>query len=145
MALVWSRFLALAFAIVLAIGEAVINWGHWQFAPLWIVDYFIAGWLLWSVYKTRSSRNIHVLLCGWAFTAGVFYIAFFAGLDPENASNTESNMVLVVLIGLMLAWSVVGFLCALVALHAQQRTAPHGGTATAVRTTSVTDDRPLAS
>lgn len=126
MALAWSRYLALGFAISLGIGEAVINWGHWQYAPLWIVDYLIVGWLLWSFLTTRSGGRVYALLSGWAFTAGVFYIAFFGGLDPENSTSTDSNRVLLFLIGLMLGWSVIGFLCALVAIHAQPRAASSG-------------------
>lgn len=43
MLLACSRRFALVFAIALGIGEAVINWGHWQYAPLWIVDYIYRG------------------------------------------------------------------------------------------------------
>ena len=120
MTLSWSRYLALLFAIGLGIGETVMNWGHWQYAPLWIVDYIIVGWLLWSFFKTRSGRNVYTLLGGWAFTAGVFYMALFVGLDPISAYHLESNVVLLVLIGFMFAVSVIGFLCALLAAHAQQ-------------------------
>src|SRR5918995_1965554 len=110
MTLSWSRYLALLFAIGLGIGETVMNWGHWQYAPLWIVDYIIVGWLLWSFFKTRSGRNVYTLLGGWAFTAGVFYMALFVGLDPISAYHLESNVVLLVLIGFMFAVSVIGFL-----------------------------------
>ena len=96
-----------------------MNWGHWQYAPLWIVDYVIVAWLLWSFFKTRSGRNVHILLGGWAFTAGVFYMALFVGLDPVSAYHLESNIVLLVLVGFMLAVSVIGFLCALLAARAK--------------------------
>ena len=62
------------FAVGLGIGEAVINWGHWQYAPLWIVDYVIVGWLFLGFRKTRSGHHVHILLSAWAFTAGVFYL-----------------------------------------------------------------------
>lgn len=123
MTLSLSRYMALLFAIGLGIGEAIINWGHWQYAPLWIVDYIIVGWLLWSFFKTRSGRNVHTLLGGWAFTAGVFYMALFVGLDPVSAYHLESNVILLVLIGFMLAVSVTGLLCALLAVHTQQGSA----------------------
>lgn len=145
MLLAWSRYLALLFAIVLGIGEAVINWGHWQYAPLWIVDYIIVGWLLWSFLKTRSGHHVHMLLSGWAFTAGVFYIALFASLDPENPTSTDTNMVLLVLISLMLGLSVVGFLCALLTIHAQPGAAPNGGPATPVGNSGATEGPPSVS
>lgn len=118
MALACSRYIALIFAIGLGIGEAVINWGHWQYAPLWIVDYIIVAWLIWGFLATRSGSGVHVLLAAWAFTAGIFYMAFFASLDPELALHP--NRVLLVLIGIMLAASVTGLLCALRGIHAKQ-------------------------
>ena len=75
MLLACSRYLALFFAIGLGIGEAVINWGQWQYAPLWIVDYIIVGWLVWAFFKTRSGGHVHSLLSRWAFPAGIFYSA----------------------------------------------------------------------
>jgi len=115
--------LALAFAIGLGIGETVMNWGHWQYAPLWIVDYIIVGWLFWAFVKTRSGNNLHTLLSGWAFTSGVFYMALFVGLDPVAAYHLETNTVLLTLISVMLAVSVIGFLCALLTVHAQRSAA----------------------
>jgi hypothetical protein len=107
MALTLSRYIALLFAIGLGIGEAVINWGQWQFAPLWIVDYVIVGWLLWGFVSTRAGPlRIHRLLAAWAFTAGVFYMALFGSLDPQLALNVSP--VLLSLMGGMLAASVVG-------------------------------------
>jgi hypothetical protein len=89
MPLQWSRYTALLFAVGLGIGEAVINWGNWQFAPLWIVDYVCVVWLLAGFYQTRSQaisrQSIAVLASGWAFTAGAFYMALFISLDPEVA------------------------------------------------------------
>lgn len=118
MALRCSRYLALVFAIALGIGEAAINWGHWQYAPLWIVDYIIVGWLLWAFFSTRSGGDVHTLLGGWAFTAGIFYMALFVSLDPKIPDHMRAGVVLLVPIGLMLGLSIIGFLCA---VHAQQR------------------------
>ena len=116
-----SRYLALVFAIGLGIGEAVINWGHWQYAPLWIVDYIIVGWLLWAFFKTRSGGHVHSLLSGWAFAAGIFYMAFFISLDPAIPAHMRAGAVLLILMGLMLGWTIIGLLCALLTIHAQQR------------------------
>jgi hypothetical protein len=110
-ALAGSRYLALLFAIGLAIGEAVINWGNWQYAPLWIVDYIIAAWLILGFVKTRHGSAIHVLLSGWAFTAGVFYMALFLSLD--SATGIPADPALLILIGVMLGLSILGFLGAL--------------------------------
>lgn len=111
--LAWSRYTALLFAIGLGIGEAVINWGHWQYAPLWIVDYICVVWLLAGFYQTRHSRFISTLISGWAFTAGVFYMALFVSLDPDLPQyHTPARKPLLILIGLMLTLSVLGVLTA---------------------------------
>ena len=117
-ALVWSRYLAVLFASGLGIGEAVINWGHWQYAPLWIIDYVIVAWLLWAVVSTRAGQRIHLLLAAWAFTSGVFYMALFVSLDPQVGPVV--NPVLLSLIGVMFAASVTGFLLALLTIPAQR-------------------------
>jgi len=105
------------FAIGLGIGEAFINWGNWQYAPLWIVDYIIVVWLFLGFIKTRLGDNIEILLSGWAFASGVFYMALFVSLDPELAPYIEVNTILLILMGLMLSLSFIGFLCALFAIY----------------------------
>jgi hypothetical protein len=116
--LAWSRYIAVLFAIGLGVGEAVMNWGRWQYAPLWIVDYVIVAWLLCAFVLTRAGQRIHVLLAAWAFTAGVFYMALFASLDPQRGLTV--GPVLLFLIGVMLAASVAGFSFALLTIHAQK-------------------------
>jgi hypothetical protein len=108
--LTWSRYTALVFAIGLGIGEAVINWGHWQYAPLWIVDYLIVVWLLMGFFQTGNRRNIVTLLTGWTFTAGVFYMALFISLDPELVPYIKPEKTLLYLIGFMLTVSILGMI-----------------------------------
>jgi hypothetical protein len=113
MPLQWSRYAALLFAVGLGIGEAVINWGNWQFAPMWIVDYICVVWLLAGFYQTRSQavsrQSIAVLASGWAFTAGVFYMALFISLDPGFAKyNIGASGTILILIALMLLIAALG-------------------------------------
>lgn len=115
MLLRWSRYTALIFAVGLGIGEAVINWGHWQFAPLWIVDYLIVVWLLAGFYKTRGGHSLGVLISGWAFTAGVFYMALFISLDPELREYIKPNPTILALIAIMLGIAILGILTAALA------------------------------
>jgi hypothetical protein len=121
MPLQWSRYTALLFAIGLGIGEAVINWGHWQFAPLWIVDYICVAWLLAGFHQTRNEadgRSIAVLASGWAFTAGVFYMALFISLDPEVAKyNIGASGTILILIALMLSIAALGVLTSFLAMR----------------------------
>jgi hypothetical protein len=118
----WSRYTALLFAVGLGIGEAVLNWGHWQFAPLWIIDYVCVVWLLAGFYQTRSQavsrQSIAVLASGWAFTAGVFYMALFVSLDPEAyaAAREGATGTILILIGLMLLIAALGVVTSFLAL-----------------------------
>jgi hypothetical protein len=120
MPLVVSRYLALLFAIGLAIGETIISWGHWQFAPLWIVDYLMAVLLLFAFYKTAKAEHVYTLLAAWAFTVGVFYMDLFVNIDPQLPAHLGPGPIVVNLIVLCLAVSLVGFFSALLATRAQQ-------------------------
>ena len=110
-----SRYLALLFAIGLAIGETIISWGHWQFAPLFIIDYLTAAFLLYAFYKTRKGEHACSLLAAWAFSAGVFYMDLFVNLDPALPALLRPTPVVMALIVLVLVLSLVGFFTALVA------------------------------
>ncbi len=122
MPLQWSRYTALIFALGLGIGEAVINWGDWQFAPLWIVYYICVAWLIAGFYQTRGKavekHNIAVLVSGWAFTAGVFYMALFISLDLEMAEySINVDRTILILIGLMLVLATLGVVTSFLALR----------------------------
>jgi hypothetical protein len=114
-----SRYLALLFAIGLAVGETIISWGHWQFAPLFIIDYLTAAFLLCAFYTTRNGGRIHSLLAAWAFSAGVFYMDLFVNLDPHLPANLRPGTVVMALIVLVLVLSLIGFVTALGAIRAQ--------------------------
>ena len=45
---------ATLYSIILAIVEAILNWGDWQYAPLWIVDYLIVIILLLAVFVFKE-------------------------------------------------------------------------------------------
>ena len=38
-----NLIVATLYSIILAIVEVMLNWGDWQYAPLWIVDYLIVN------------------------------------------------------------------------------------------------------
>jgi hypothetical protein len=50
-----------------------------------------------------------VLVSGWAFTAGVFYMALFISLDPEVAKyNIGTSGTILILIELMFVIAALG-------------------------------------
>ena len=117
MLLTFSRYLALVYAISLAIGEAVINssQAHWQYAPLWIIDYVIVIYLLVGSWVTRRGSHVPILMSAYALSTGVLYIAFFMNYDPELPAEARGEGIVVALIGLVLGISVVGLIGSTVA------------------------------
>jgi hypothetical protein len=126
MSLALSRWLALIFAVVLAVVEALLNQsrpdGHWQYAPLWIIDYVIVAALLAAFWLTRRPGHEVVLVLAWALGAGVFYMALFVGLDPDLKWGADGDSAgrgsMVGLIGFGLSMQVLGLV---LALHAHYR------------------------
>lgn len=120
MLFVVSRYLALLFAIGLAIGETIISWGNWQFAPLWFIDYLTAAWLLCAYFQTRRPEPPYLLLAGWAFSLGVFYMDLFVNIDPHLPAHLRSVPIVTALIVVCIIVSLAGFVTALLATRAQQ-------------------------
>jgi FtsH-binding integral membrane protein len=110
MLLTCCRYLALLYAVGLAIGEAVINSSQdqWQYAPMWIIDYLIVAYLLIGFWITRRGRYVPILMSGYALSTGVMYIVFFLGFDPETPEAVRPNGPLLALIGLVFGISVTG-------------------------------------
>jgi hypothetical protein len=58
-----------------------------------------------------------VLASGWAFTAGVFYMALFISLDPDVAKyNIGASGTILILIALMLMIAALGVVTSFLAL-----------------------------
>lgn len=115
--LVFSRYLALTFALCLAIGEAIINSlrDHWQYAPMWIIDYIIVAYLLAGFWATRRGKNPAILMSAFALSAGVMYMALFIAFDPDLPAEVRANTTMLGLLGLVFAVSVVGLVTSMVA------------------------------
>ncbi|HRK34769.1 MAG TPA: hypothetical protein PLJ47_09255 [Candidatus Hydrogenedentes bacterium] len=114
MALAFSRYAALIFAIGLAIGEAVINWGNWQWWPLWVIDYVIVFALIAGFSLSRDPRRAHALTTAWTLAFGVFYMAFFVSLESirEGQASFAEFRVVITLMGIMMALAGAGALAA---------------------------------
>jgi len=82
-----NLIVATFYSIVLAIVEEMLNWGNWQYAPLWIVDYLIVIILLLAVFMFKKNIQRLMLLLGWAFSAGVMYMVLFINLEPIPATD----------------------------------------------------------
>jgi hypothetical protein len=117
-----SRYLAVAFALILAVVEAALNMSqpHWQYAPLWIIDYVIVAALLVAFWMTRKPGHASLLMAAWALAAGVFYMALFISLDPGMVwAGSGPDATLLGLMGLALAVQTVGLVLATVAQFAR--------------------------
>ena len=82
-----NLIVATFYSIVLAIVEEMLNWGNWQYAPLWIVDYLIVIILLLAVFMFKKNIQRLMLLLRWAFSAGVMYMVLFINLEPIPATD----------------------------------------------------------
>lgn len=103
-----NRVLATLFAIGLGIGEAVMNWGNWQYAPLWIVDYMIVIVLLVGAFQASTEKSASILKASWAFSFGVMYMALFVTIDPDKEKYYNASPIILYLIGLLIMLSVIG-------------------------------------
>ncbi|MEM1381598.1 MAG: hypothetical protein AAGH41_13340 [Pseudomonadota bacterium] len=112
---------AVVFAVLLAIGEAVRNWGDWQWWPWWVVDYVCAVLLLIGATLWFRSGDSALLAGGWAFTAGTFYMSAFSHIESirQGAGDTYgpggslSETTLTAIIFLMLAVAIAGCISAI--------------------------------
>ena len=108
-----NLIIATAYSIVLATVEALLNWGNWQYAPLWIVDYLIVIILLLGVFVFKENQR-KVLLMGWSFSAGVMYMVLFINLEPTSSiTRLDSNILYAV--GLALVVSFIGMFISIIA------------------------------
>ncbi|MEO1151949.1 MAG: hypothetical protein AAFW83_13320 [Pseudomonadota bacterium] len=117
----FSALLAIGFAIFLAIGEAVRNWGDWQWWPFWLVDYIAATLMLTGGLFVLKRDDATVLVGAWGFTCAMFYMSFFSHIyeiqkgqlgsyGPQGSINEHT---LTILIGILLLVSIIGFVMSL--------------------------------
>ena len=97
-----NLIIATVYAIVLALVETLLNWGNWQYAPLWIVDYLIVIILLLGVFVYKESQR-KVLL----------YMALFINLEPSSTLTTFDSNILYS-IGLAIIVSFVGIVLTMI-------------------------------
>ena len=128
MLLTFCRYLALVYAVGLAAAETVLNAAQerWQYAPLWVIDYLVAAYLLVGFRATRRGRYVPVLMSAFALSAGMTYLAFFMNFDPDLPEAARGHGPVVALIGLALGVSVVGLVGTTAAWLPQERAAAAG-------------------
>ena len=103
------------YSIILAIIEVMLNWGDWQYAPLWIVDYLIVIILLSAVFVFKKYIQRLMLLLGWAFSSGVMYMALFINLEPMPTTVKSPNVEgILPLVGLALVVSIIGIVLTII-------------------------------
>ena len=106
--------MAIVFSLVLAIVETYLNWGDWQFAPLWIVDYLIVIVLLLGVFVCKQNQK-KILLLGWSFSAGVMYMALFLHFDlVSGLTLVQEDINILFAIGLALGISLIGIVLTMI-------------------------------
>lgn len=104
-----NKILAGLYAVGLGIGEAALNWGDWQYAPLWIVDYMIVAALLFGVLGKTPALSVSRLKCAWVFAFAIMYMALFVSIDSAAQGFYDVPVDLLVMIGGLMGLAVVGF------------------------------------
>ena len=107
-----NLIIATVYSIVLAVVEALLNWGDWQYAPLWIIDYLIVIFLLLGVFVYKENQR-KVLLLGWSFSSGVMYMALFINLEPSSTLTPLGSNILYS-IALALTVSLIGIILTMI-------------------------------
>jgi len=108
-----NLIVATLYSIILAIVETMLNWGNWQYAPLWIVDYLIVIILLLAVFVFKKNIQRLMLLLGWTFSSGVMYMGLFLGLEPNTILISFDKSILFS-IALALIVSVIGIILTII-------------------------------
>jgi hypothetical protein len=122
------RYLALLYAIGLAIGETVLNSTHdqWHYAPMWVIDYLVVIYLLLGFWVTRRGRNVPILMSAYALSTGMTYMAFFQALDPDVPEAAQVHGIILGLIGLVFGISVTGLVATKIVWLRQEAQRPTG-------------------
>ncbi len=98
-----NSIIAIVYSVILALVEVFLNWGDWQYAPLWIVDYMIVIILLLGVFVFKKNQR-KVLLMGWSFSSGVMYMVLFINLEPTSTiTKLDSYILYAVVLALMVS------------------------------------------
>ena len=125
----FAAWLALAFALFLAVAEVMRNSGVVQWWPFWVVDYVAVGLLLWGaaavLWTPSANRGGAVLTAGWGFAAAMFWMSFFGHVDEimrsgvqidiTNAQSAVDEPWLTVIIGVLFGITVLGLVTSLIA------------------------------
>ena len=92
MTIQFSRWLAIAAAIVAPLAETIRRWSTWQQSPPNLFDDYIMGaFLLYAAWRTgrdvRSGQRF--LTAAWAFACGLGYSSFFGQLNSLRLGERD--------------------------------------------------------
>ncbi|MEM1263545.1 MAG: hypothetical protein AAGH76_14175 [Pseudomonadota bacterium] len=94
----------------LAIAETLLNWGDWQSAPFFIVDFVGAALLVagGASVLQRYSVGVALMSGGWYFCAGMVWMSFFGNLALGCPDQSLTCGPYLALVGGFFAYTVVG-------------------------------------
>ena len=95
--LLFSRYLALAYAWVLGIGETFVFITTNKYWPLTFDDYIAVAFMLLVARMARNELSIVLLPVGWAFVVGNFYAMLFMRLETSFNSSERLDVITVAL------------------------------------------------
>ncbi|MFN2100706.1 hypothetical protein [Altererythrobacter sp. MF3-039] len=122
----FSSIWAILTGLTLAYMEVRANWGDWQWWPWWLVDFVAAALLIGGGWLTLRNplRGKPWLTAGWAFTFGMAWMSLAGnvadGPDPDRDARLAGFYIM--LVGALVASSVLGLVTALFGKAADQST-----------------------
>jgi hypothetical protein len=108
----YAALMALIYSAGLAGFETLVNWGQWQWWPLWLVDYVAAAMLAVGAIGVirHYSAGAAMLAAAWGFALGMMWMSLAgnieAGVDPDRAARVAG--LYIVLIAFSMAWCMAG-------------------------------------
>lgn len=106
---------AIISGFLLFAGEAVRNWGDWQWWPFWLVDFIAATLLIIGGYFAllpAHKRKLSIITGAYGFSTAMGYSSFFGHLNSlDQATNGPiPHLTLTITIGVLFALSAIFFI-----------------------------------
>jgi|CXWL01.1.fsa_nt_gi hypothetical protein len=114
-------WLGITTGTVLAVAETLINWGNWQWWPLWLIDYVAATGMIAGGLMARRGRaqGQMVLASGFAFTFAMSWMVI-AWIHENGFEPASERGLFLGLVGALLASSVLGLFLTLLSVFGRK-------------------------
>jgi hypothetical protein len=115
---VFLAWWSVVWAVLLAVGEVVRNWGDWQYWPFWLSDFLASALLLvgaWFALRPNQDNRLSPLVGAFGICTAFAYDSFFSHLATmeQPISGNITHGPLTVIIGVLFGLATLSFLSSL--------------------------------